>query len=135
MSLDIELGQNEKTAILSCSQYILQKVTDKGGESPLEKISIERERAHVFGPFPAELLILANLRVLNLFNNALSGPIPEQISSLSNLSELNLSANNMSGPIPSSLGAMVQLEVLDLYRNAFDGEIPVCTLIVSFRHV
>jgi Leucine-rich repeat (LRR) protein len=60
---------------------------------------------------------------LHLQFNKIFGPIPANLSYLSNLRLLNLSRNLLNGSIPQSITSMWQLERLDLSNNMLSGDI------------
>ncbi len=83
-----------------------------------------RDSPFIEGPIAPELGQLAELRGLNLADNALTGPIPPELGQLINLTELDLSDNGLTGPIPSELGRLTKLRGLNLSINQLTGPIP-----------
>ncbi|XP_059095715.1 ras suppressor protein 1-like [Tigriopus californicus] len=67
--------------------------------------------------FPECLLILANLKHLNLFNNELTA-LPKDLNRLKRLEWLNLGMNKLDG-LPSTFGNLTNLVHLDLSLNRF----------------
>ncbi len=67
--------------------------------------------------FPTGLNQLANLRVLNLSNNAISGALSPDLASLRNLEELYLAGNHLESINASIFGVMTKLSTVDLSNN------------------
>ncbi|KAL9231409.1 hypothetical protein vseg_006641 [Gypsophila vaccaria] len=77
------------------------------------------------GPLPDDILLLSELRNLDLSNNkGLTGTLPTNIGSLKNLVSLVLVDCNFSGLIPESIGQLGKLTNLFLNSNQFTGPIP-----------
>ncbi|KAG6780904.1 hypothetical protein POTOM_013783 [Populus tomentosa] len=101
-----------------------------GGKIPDEVVLLNQLRVidlssnQIFGELPAQLGKLSNLLVLNLKDNMLSGQLPAGIDGLSSLEYLDLSLNMLSGPIPYQIGECSKLRVLSLGRNRLNGTIP-----------
>ena len=76
------------------------------------------------GSIPPELGSLANLKVLDLYDNQLSGSIPPELGNLANLQDLDLSSSQLRGIIPSELGNLANLQDLNLSWNQLSGGIP-----------
>jgi hypothetical protein len=74
------------------------------------------------GSMPWELVLLTNLRILNLDDNRLDGTIPTRIHELAKLDTLWLYSNDLTGPLPETLST--QMQFLDLSENALSGTIP-----------
>ncbi|KAL1804703.1 hypothetical protein ACET3Z_027771 [Daucus carota] len=72
----------------------------------------------------ASLLLLRNLKYLDLSLNMFRVPIPSFIGSLTNLVHLDLSSSGFQGAIPDELGNLSQLSFLDLSHNQLEGKIP-----------
>jgi len=84
--------------------------------------------AELIGPIPPELLLLTELRELDLDGSFFSGPIPEFVGTgWPSLAELDLSFNALTGGIPSSLGesdASHRIQELELHHNELSGPLP-----------
>ncbi|XP_004310234.1 PREDICTED: somatic embryogenesis receptor kinase 1-like [Fragaria vesca subsp. vesca] len=80
--------------------------------------------AGLSGPLVAELGILTNLHVRELYENKFFGPIPSAIGHLSKLVSLDLYKNKLSGTIPHTLGHLSSLRFLRVFRNNLTGAIP-----------
>ncbi|KAL0016960.1 hypothetical protein SO802_004029 [Lithocarpus litseifolius] len=77
------------------------------------------------GKFPGEITLrMANLEVLDIYNNNFSGPLPTEIVNLKNLKHLCLGGNYFSGSIPDSYSEIQSLEFLGLNGNSLTGKIP-----------
>ncbi|XP_051137961.1 probable inactive receptor kinase At4g23740 [Andrographis paniculata] len=93
--------------------------------SRLSGLQILSLRSNGFtGPFPMDLLNLANLTGLYLESNRFQGPLPLDFSNWRNLSVLNLSNNGFNGSVSPLIGNLTQLTFLDLSKNSLSGEIP-----------
>jgi hypothetical protein len=77
------------------------------------------------GPVPPRTLgRLAALQVLSLRANNLSGPFPDDLLGLADLTGLHLQRNAFAGALPAGLARLRSLQVLDLSFNAFRGRLP-----------
>jgi hypothetical protein len=77
------------------------------------------------GPVPPRTLgRLAALQVLSLRANNLSGPFPDDLLGLADLTGLHLQRNAFAGALPAGLARLRSLQVLDLSCNAFRGRLP-----------
>ncbi|KAK4600024.1 hypothetical protein RGQ29_009901 [Quercus rubra] len=77
------------------------------------------------GKFPGEITLrMANLGVLDIYNNNFSGPLPTEIVNLKDLKHLCLGGNYFSGSIPDSYSEIQSLEFLGLNGNSLTGKIP-----------
>lgn len=74
------------------------------------------------GTFPSEILMLTNLRSLNVGNNKLIGPLPTSFVNLPYLRTLRLQTNQFTGKL-APFEDMNVLHTLDLSDNALTGEI------------
>ena len=102
---------------------------------------------NLVGPVPRELMLLTNLKIININFNRLSGSIPTQIIALTALesfgantnrlkggmpatfspvmSKIDLSGNSLTGSLPESWGAsMPALEGIDVSLNTISGSVP-----------
>ena len=77
---------------------------------------------NLVGPFPTELILLTNLRIVNFEFNRLSGLIPTRISELTALEAIEAGMNQLSGGLPPTFSA-VMLSI-DLYENRLKGTLP-----------
>lgn len=64
---------------------------------------------------PKEIMLLTNIKYLNLYGNKLKS-IPREISSLTDLHTLDLSCNLLEF-VPKEIGSLTDLTVLDLHHN------------------
>ena len=88
-------------------------------------ISLELLENGLVGHLPPELGDLAELEVLELYDNpGLTGAIPPEFGSLPNLQRLDVGGNRLTGSIPPELGNLSKLESLELGRNGLTGSIP-----------
>ena len=71
------------------------------------------------GSLPMELSNLADVLVVNLFNNQLVGSLPPEWSLLPALEYLDLSNNTLIGDLPPTWSALTTLQHLDLSFNNF----------------
>jgi hypothetical protein len=95
------------------------------------------------GSFPASILALPSIRVVNAANNQLTGQVPtlraaqtlnlaqnqalkqnQQTHSATSLEVLILSGNLISGTIPSAMGDFMNMKELNLSNNRLSGTIP-----------
>ena len=76
------------------------------------------------GSIPAVLAGLADLRRLDLDDNALTGGIPAALGSLEDLEQLYLFNNQLTGAIPAEFGKLRSMRILSLYDNDLTGAIP-----------
>ncbi len=76
------------------------------------------------GSIPAVLAGLADLRRLDLDDNALTGSIPAALGSLEDLEQLYLFNNQLTGAIPTEFGKLRSMRILSLYDNDLTGAIP-----------
>ena len=76
------------------------------------------------GSIPAVLAGLADLRRLDLDDNALTGSIPAALGSLEDLEQLYLFNNQLTGAIPAEFGKLRSMRILSLYDNDLTGAIP-----------
>jgi hypothetical protein len=76
------------------------------------------------GPIPADIALLTNLRVLQLFNNKHTGTIPTSLGSLVLLDTLEINENRLTGTIPTELGQVETLFSLSLFGNLLESTIP-----------
>ena len=86
--------------------------------------SLYLDENQLTGSFPAQLVNLPNLGVLNLSTNQLTGSIPPELGNLTNLVQLDLSTNQLTGSIPPELGNLNNLSSLHLASNQLTGSIP-----------
>ncbi|CAA6660068.1 unnamed protein product [Spirodela intermedia] len=79
-----------------------------------------------YGDLPAEALArLRLMEVLELQQNNFSGVIPAQMGVLASLRILNVSYNSFSGTVPDNLIGRSTLEAVDLSHNHLAGKIPI----------
>ncbi|KHN14053.1 LRR receptor-like serine/threonine-protein kinase ERL1 [Glycine soja] len=71
--------------------------------------------------FPAWLVQLVNLELLDLSENSINGLIPQTIGQLKKLNTLYLDKNNLHGNIPNSLGQLLNLHNLDISLNHLES--------------
>ncbi|KAL2993618.1 hypothetical protein AAZX31_10G122500 [Glycine max] len=71
--------------------------------------------------FPAWLVQLVNLELLDLSENSINGLIPQTIGQLKKLNTLYLDKNNLHGNIPNSLGQLLNLQNLDISLNHLES--------------
>ena len=73
---------------------------------------IYARRVGIYGPLPASMGCLDQLRVLSMGNNKISGCIPTTLGNLHHLQRIVLHQNKLSGVVPpvlSRLGCIVNL--------------------------
>jgi Leucine-rich repeat (LRR) protein len=75
--------------------------------------------------FPAKLLSLPALQVLDLAYNFLGGSIPFSIPSNNVLEFLSLRDNELNGTVPINLPSLSRLSHLDLHGNMLEGSLPL----------
>ena len=98
----------------------LTSVTGIGRGKKLTALSIGSNK--LSGPFPDDLLMLENIRLLNVTNNTLTGSLPS-FGPLRYLRSLQLNHNQFNGSLPSFVDSLNLLDV-QLAGNKFDGIIP-----------
>ncbi|KAL5228775.1 hypothetical protein ABZP36_017040 [Zizania latifolia] len=76
------------------------------------------------GPFPEELLALAELTGLHLQLNAFYGAVPAELARLQSLQVLDLSFNRFNGTLTGALSNLTQLVALNLSNNSLSGRVP-----------
>ncbi|KAJ6709973.1 RECEPTOR PROTEIN KINASE CLAVATA1 [Salix koriyanagi] len=101
------------------------------GEIPVEmamltSLRILKVSNNVFDrSFPGKITLgMAQLEVLDVYNNNFSGSLPTEIVSLKNLKHVHLGGNFFSGTIPEEYSEILSLEYLGLNGNALSGKIP-----------
>ena len=109
----------------------LEELTSAGFYGPipaeigkLANLRILRVIGGALKSIPPEIGMLVNLEKLYLVSNYMTGSIPPELGQLANLRELNLSDNSLEGSIPPELGQLANLRVLNLARNSLEGSIP-----------
>lgn len=89
----------------------------------------------LYGSIPTNIGLLKSLQILSLFDNHMTGRLPRSLLLLTDLRELQLSINSFSGVLNgSALGQFKNLEVLGLGSNAFTGPLPT-QIIVGRKNV
>uniref|UniRef100_A0A2P2JCU4 non-specific serine/threonine protein kinase n=1 Tax=Rhizophora mucronata TaxID=61149 RepID=A0A2P2JCU4_RHIMU len=77
------------------------------------------------GQFPGEITLgMANLEILDAYNNNFTGTLPVELVNLKKLKLLHLGGNYISGSIPESYSEIVSLEYLGLNGNQLSGKVP-----------
>jgi len=76
------------------------------------------------GEIPKELLILPELKQVNISNNLLISKVPSNAIYSEKLVSFDIENNLLTGFLPQPLMECIQLESLNLARNNFKGEIP-----------
>ncbi|KAE8659851.1 Leucine-rich repeat receptor-like kinase protein FLORAL ORGAN NUMBER1 [Hibiscus syriacus] len=77
------------------------------------------------GNFPGEILRgMAQLEILDVYNNNFTGHLPVEVANLKNLKHLCLGGNYFMGEIPEKYGDIQSLEYLGLNANGLKGKIP-----------
>ncbi|CAA7396382.1 unnamed protein product [Spirodela intermedia] len=102
------------------------------GDLPAEALArlrlmevLELQQNNFSGVIPAQMGVLASLRILNVSYNSFSGTVPDNLIGRSTLEAVDLSHNHLAGKIPiSPVDACSSLSVLKLSNNFFVGEIP-----------
>jgi len=74
------------------------------------------------GTIPWEIVLLSDLRSLNVRENTLTGSIPSQISDLTRLEYFNFGINSLTGVLPTTWPP--HMRGLHLRTNSFLGSIP-----------
>jgi len=97
--------------------------TLRGIDAALSLTALDVSDNSIGGPFPEELLYLANLRMLNLSNNTFDGELVSSLDSLPYLRILDLSHNKFSGQL-KSFHSSVALKSLSLGYNKIGGTVP-----------
>jgi len=77
---------------------------------------------NLVGPIPSELILLTNLKVINLNFNRLSGSIPTRISELTALEAFGVNSNRLKGALPPTFSPV--MSTMDLSANSLTGSIP-----------
>ena len=97
--------------------------TLRGIDAALSLTALDVSDNSIGGPFPGELLNLANLRMLNLSNNTFDGELVSSLDSLPYLRILDLSHNKFSGHL-KSFRSSVALKSVTLGYNEIGGTVP-----------
>ena len=83
---------------------------------------------------PEGIVLLENLKRLDLTNNMLSGTIPDIIFELKSLEDLILTNNQLTGNIPQKIDSLNNIQTLFLNQNFLSGQIPdiFCSMGINF---
>jgi hypothetical protein len=84
--------------------------------------SLSFPRNNLVGPVPWELILLTNLKVINLNANRLSGSIPTRISELTALETFWVGTNRLTGLLPATFSP--SMLSVDMSRNMLTGSFP-----------
>ena len=76
------------------------------------------------GVIPAEILLMYDLKVLQLYGNELIGPLPPSIGNLTRLEVLELDSNKIDGQLPQELGGLPSLQTMRMELNYITGTMP-----------
>ncbi|KAK9023113.1 hypothetical protein V6N11_003343 [Hibiscus sabdariffa] len=77
------------------------------------------------GNFPGEILPgMAQLEILDVYNNNFTGRLPVEVANLKNLKHLCLGGNYFTGEIPEKYADIQSLEYLGLNANGLKGRSP-----------
>ncbi|HEU5208736.1 MAG TPA: Ig-like domain-containing protein [Longimicrobiales bacterium] len=99
-----------------------------------KRVEIKADRAQVqgieaaedalVGAFPAGILDLPNLAIINLaINPGLTGSLPDGLGSLTNLAALELFSTGLSGPLPASFSSLTGMDILNLSDTRLSGSV------------
>lgn len=83
-----------------------------------------------YGSFPASILLIHRLRVLDLQFDNFSGPIPDKITGLDRLETLRLEFNRFTGPLPPLNQTL--LNSFNVSGNSLTGQIPATLTLSRF---
>jgi Leucine-rich repeat (LRR) protein len=87
----------------------------------LHVLEIQLPTFNLAGFIPSSIANIAELQVLELFDNFLTGTIPASVGQLAQMTRFNVGSNLLQGNIPSSVGQLVSLSVLSLNGNYLTG--------------
>jgi hypothetical protein len=123
-----------KEGIPFTSDYVYGVHCQSDGESVDGLVLSENS---LIGQLPWELVLLTDLKTIDLGWNTLIGSIPRtKLGQLVSLEYLDISSNDLTGTIPTELGQLVSLEYLDISSNDLTGTIPTeLGRMLSWKHL
>lgn len=87
---------------------------------PEDEISIDLSNQNLSGSLKAEIIMISELRTLNISGNNFTG-LPAEIGQLTKLEVLNLANNPLTG-LPNELSNLKNLKVLDLTGTQYSKQ-------------
>lgn len=102
----------------------------KEASIPLEVILLkdlrylQLEGPSLVGTIPSEIGSLQQMTSLLLNSSSLTGVVPEELYNMTNLLLVHIGDNQLRGTLSSSVGRLSALEFFDISRNQFTGTLP-----------
>lgn len=116
-----DIGQAKNLLSLRIESTGFKSMDGIGQATSLTALSIAYNQ--LTGAFPNELLLLENIRYLNLNSNAFTGPLPASLGTLRYLRNLQLNHNLFNSSLPSFADSQ-SLSQISMSGNKLTGTIP-----------